>query len=357
MKKIFKILLIILLALLLGLLALFLYIVLTEYKPESVEDVEVRLTGGAQGVEAGGTLDILSWNIGYGGLGADSDFFMDGGENVMSADKDTVEQYVVGIRGTMDELSPDVALLQEVDFDSSRSYGVDQSEILRMSSDACALNYSCKFVPIPIPPIGRVESGLMTTCDGFQIASAQRIALPCPFSWPISAANLKRCLLVSYIPVLDADTLAPTGKQLVTVDLHLEAYDDGEGRLAQATQLMDFIAGEYAKGNYVVAGGDFNQLFPGSLERYPNSKTELWAPRALDESGLPEGFTLAYDLSVPSCRLLNQPYDPFDTEDTQYFVLDGFILSPNVRLNSVQCVDAGFQNSDHNPVMVNITLS
>ena len=71
---------------------------------------------------------------------------------------------------------------------------------------------------------------------------------------------------------------------------------------------------------------------------------------------LPEGWSYAYDLSVPSCRLLNQPYDPADAEDTQHYVIDGFILSPNVTLESVETLDEGFTASDHNPVLLRVTL-
>ena len=106
----------------------------------------------------------------------------------------------------------------------------------------------------------------------------------------------------------------------------------------------------------MIAGGDFNQVFPGSLDVYPNTHPENWEPGVLDEKLLPEGWTLAYDLSAPTCRLLNQPYDPADTEGTQYYVIDGLILSPNVKLGSAETVDAGFENSDHNPVKIAVTL-
>jgi len=45
----------------------------------------------------------------------------------------------------------------------------------------------------------------------------------------------------------------------VLVNLHLEAYDSGEGKIAQTKLLVEFLEQEYAKGNYVIAGGDFNQ--------------------------------------------------------------------------------------------------
>ena len=140
------------------------------------------------------------------------------------------------------------------------------------------------------------------------------------------------------------------------VNLHLEAYDDGEGKIAQTKQLREFIQSEYEKGNYVIAGGDFNQVFPGSLDVYPNTHPENWEPGILAEDTAPDGWTLAYDMSVPSCRLLNQPYDVSDTENTQHYVIDGLILSPNVQLKTVETVDAGFENSDHNPVLVTVVL-
>ena len=161
---------------------------------------------------------------------------------------------------------------------------------------------------------------------------------------------MKRCLLVNYLPI------EGTNKQLVMVDLHLEAYDSGEGKIAQTKQLMGFLQKEYEKGNYVIAGGDFNQVFPGSLELYPNTHPDLWLPGVLEEASLPEGFQFAYDLTTPSCRLLNQPYDPSDTVNTQYYVIDGFILSPNVQLDEVKVLDEGFANSDHNPVQLQVTL-
>ena len=156
---------------------------------------------------------------------------------------------------------------------------------------------------------------------------------------------------MSYLPLEGSD------KQLVLVNLHLEAYDDGEGKIAQTNQLKDFIQSEYEKGNYVIAGGDFNQIFPGGLEAYPNEHPDLWTPGVLTGDMLPEGWSFAYDLATPSCRLLNQPYDPSDTVNTQYYVIDGYIVSPNVSVQTVETLDLGFENSDHNPVRLIVTLA
>ncbi len=348
MKKVLKILLILLLIVVVAFVGLLGMLTVTEYRPADTETLEVRTLGDPDIVPPG-QLTILSWNIGYAGLGREQDFFMDGGSTARPGSPDIVNAYMEGIRAAVAAEEPDFVLFQEVDSNSSRTYGIDETVALQEWCSAYAMNYSCPFVPLPFPPMGKVHSGLFTTTD-YMITEADRIALPCPFSWPLRTANLKRCLLVSRLPVAGSD------KQLVLVNLHLEAYDDGEGKLAQTKQLMDFLADEYAKGNYVIAGGDFNQTFPGGLDYYPVVRGDFWAPGTLEGSLLPEGFGYAYDLTTPSCRLLNQPYNPADAENTQYYVIDGFIVSPNIVVHRVKTLDLGFENSDHNPVSLTFTF-
>ena len=347
MKKLLKILLTVLLVIVLAFGGLIGFLTVTEFKPQPVEPASPLSSSASGAIPAGQSLDVLSWNIGYAGLGAESDFFMDGGTHSKSADKATVNRYLGGIADTA--AGYELMILQEVDTDSSRTYGIDQAAALARGDSYHALNYSCPFVPIPFPPIGKVHSGLLTVSE-YDIGVAERVALPCPFSWPLSTANLKRCLLVSRLPIEGSE------QELVLVNLHLEAYDDGEGKIAQTRQLMGLLEEEYRKGNYVIAGGDFNQTFPGSLDSYPMLSPELWTPGVLEEESLPEGFRYVYDLSAPTCRLLNQPYDPSDLEHTQHYVIDGFIVSPNVTVNSVETLSLGFENSDHNPVHLNVTL-
>lgn len=357
--------------LLIAVIAFVLYLTVTEYKPEAVEEVDVRdwnynagpsfelLHAIGDPIAVGDSITLASLNTGYAGLDERADFFMDGGDGVKPS-KEQSKENLMNLIGTIRGLTADVYFLQEVDTDSSRSYSVDQAHMYHTLSgsqtspkdglfSAHTLNYSCSFVPYPWPPIGKVHSGVQTL-SSFTISKAERIALPCPFKWPVSAANLKRCLLVSYVPLDNSD------KQLVLVNLHLEAYDDGEGKAAQTKMLMEFLTSEYEKGNYVIAGGDFNQTFPGALDAFPIKDADLWTPGVLEDAILPEGWQFAYDLTTPSCRLLNEPYDP-DSENTQFYVIDGFILSPNVELNAVETLNAQFEYTDHNPVRLEVTLS
>lgn len=185
-----------------------------------------------------------------------------------------------------------------------------------------ALNYSCDYVPYPVTePIGRVHSGV-ATYSRYDITAATRYRLPCPFSWPVRIANLKRCLLVTRIPIDDSE------QELVLVNLHLEAYDDGEGKEAQTAMLLQILQEEYVKGNYVIAGGDFNQSFPDGHGPLSHCSGADWTPGTLGD--LPAGWRYAWDSAAPTCRLLNQPYSA-GSSGTQFYVIDGFILSPNGR--------------------------
>ena len=349
MKKILKALGILLLALILLVGGFIGYLSVTEYHPQSVEDA-VGTVGGTP-FRDGQSLTILSWNIGYAGLDKDADFFMDGGTSVYPVSQDHVTENLRAIDTYIHEAGTDLVILQEVDRDSTRTGHVDEYDMLSHDfAGAYAPNYRCAYVPYPLPPIGKVESGLaIYSVTGSPAVQPQRVALPCPFSWPVSMANLKRCLLVSTIPLEGSD------KNLVVVNLHLEAYDDGEGKVAQTAALMSLLQEEYGKGNYVIAGGDWNQTVPGGLDNFPMQSADLWTPGTLGDSALPEGWCYAVDTGTATCRSLDRALDAEDPT-MQYYVIDGFLLSPNVTLTSVETQDLGFANSDHNPVRLEVVL-
>ena len=104
---------------------------------------------------------------------------------------------------------------------------------------------------------------------------------------------------------------------------------------------------------YVIAGGDFNQSFPDGTDRYPIASGADWTPGTLGD--LPAGWRYAWDSAAPTCRLLNQPYSA-GSSGTQFYVIDGFILSPNVEPVSVRTQDAEFAVTDHNPVVLEARL-
>lgn len=324
------------------------FLTITEYRPKPVEPAE---NGPVQTLleYEGEPIRLLTFNTGYCGLGAEADFVLDGGTSAGTKDKTTIEKNTKGIETILQESNANIILLQEVDKNSQRTHHENQwhryAEALGSYETYFAPNYVCHFVPYPVTaPIGSIYSGVATYSQ-FAVSDATRQSLPVPFSWPLRTANLKRCLLVSRIPIMDSNS------ELVIVNLHLEAYDDGEGKIAQTKQLIGLLQEEYAKGNYVIAGGDFNQVFPNAKSEV--KETSNWVPGELDP--LPDGWNYVFDDSTPTCRLLNQPYDP-NSPLTQHYILDGFIVSPNVTVTSVETLDEAFVCSDHNPVVMEIAL-
>lgn len=333
------------------------YLTLTEYKPQERESIEISPVY-RDPISAGDTLRVLTWNCGYGALGDNADFFMDGGKGVITADKERVIRNLDGIIEQATALEPDVILFQEVDRDSTRSHHID--EVIMLSNaysteddqdyaNGFAYNFNVRFVPYPFPPIGKVQSGILTLTDT-SAESAERIQLPCPFKWPVRLCNLKRCLLVERVPLQNSD------KSLVLVNLHLEAYDNGEGKIAQTKMLKEILDEEAAAGNYVIAGGDFNQTFSNTdISAYP-VQDGMWAPGRIDTAEIGDGWQCLMDSSVPSCRSLDKPYQGADPENFQYYVIDGFIVSSNVQVRSCETKDMGFVCTDHNPVLLECVL-
>ena len=325
----------------------------TEFRPQDVEAVE--LSGASSGtLTAGDGITVVTWNVGYGALGDNADFFMDGGTMVQSADEARLEQNLSGILATIGEMDPDVLFLQEIDRDSTRSLHVDEVERFREALagyvSAFAENFRVAYLPYPVPPMGKVDAGI-ATFSSFPVLSAERIQLPVPFSWPVRMVNLKRCLLVTRLPVEGTD------RQLVLVNLHLEAYDDGEGKTAQTRMLAEFLESEAEAGNWVIAGGDFNQIFSSADgEAYPAQEGK-WAAGEVDETQFGEGWQFMMDGRVPSCRSLDQPYEGADRAGFQYYLIDGFIVSSNLTVEGLETLDLDFVCSDHNPVLLHVTLT
>ena len=80
LKKILKALLVLVIVLLVLVGGLLTFLTIVEYKPEDTEAVPVQTVGGqAQTLAAGDSIKFVAWNIGYGALGDNADFFMDGG--------------------------------------------------------------------------------------------------------------------------------------------------------------------------------------------------------------------------------------------------------------------------------------
>ena len=297
-------------------------------------------------------LTILSWNIGYGGLGKEMDFFYEGGKRVRP-EKDEFSRYMNGISQFLTaQDSVDFIFLQEVDMYSKRSYyndeAVEISNALKGHCYAIAENYNSSFVPLPVTePMGRVVSGIITF-SRFNPESAERIGFGTTFSWPKQLFFLQRCFIVFRFNLNN-------GKELILINTHNSTFDKGGTlRKQELARLRSYMVEEYLKGNYVVAGGDWNNNPVGFFREAISSgdATKTIEPVILS-SYLP-GWRFAFDPAHPSNRDVDGPYQKGKTKTT---IIDFFVLSPNVELVSANTYETGFEFSDHQPVSIKIRLT
>lgn len=360
-RRILKVILIILLVIAAVVILGIGYLSIVEYKPADIEIVSIsdRMPDStAQHVVQNTSHSILTWNIGYGALGDNADFFMDGGTKVITADKNRLNFNMNGIISEVKNINPEFLIVQEADINSTRSLHVNLVEMLRSDLgyrfSTFAYNFNSAYIPYPIPPLGHVESGLVTLSD-YDLTYSERVQLPCPFSWPMRIVNLKRCLMADTFKVYDSAG-NDTGKELVIVNLHLEAYDDGQGKIMQAQMVRQYLQDQYERGNYVIAGGDFNQTFSNcDTSAYPKLRDD-WQPGVINAEEFSESWSLLMDPTYPTCRSLIKPYTGESPDKHQFYMIDGFIVSDNIRILSIETIDEGFTYTDHNPVLLEFEL-
>ena len=140
----------------------------TEYKPAALEKAELSNTKEAaptKTISAGDSFTIMSWNIGYGALGDNADFLLDGGVHMLTSSGERA------IADFFKSISPDFAIFQEVDKDSDRSEHIDESVLLSDASAASGMgaaqtmfgtNYKTLMVPLGWPLYGSIDGGLMS---------------------------------------------------------------------------------------------------------------------------------------------------------------------------------------------------
>lgn len=310
----------------------------------------------------------LTYNIGFGAYNHEFSFFMDSGamnDGTEVSGSDSVakskEVVLTNINGTIDvskNESTDFYLFQEVDTKSTRSHNVNQYEMIENSfsigtfpkySSVYAVNFHSSFMLYPFnEPHGIANSGVLTLSK-YKIDENIRRKYPIDESFFTKFFDLDRCFLVSRLPV-------ENGKELVLINSHMSAYDEGGLiREKQLELINNVMKEEYDKGNYVIVGGDFNHDIAGMAGKF---KSEQQIPEwvyTLDNENLTEGFSIVVAENyneVPTCRSTDIPY----TKGINYSsVLDGFIVSDNIEATAKN-IDADFEYSDHNPALLRFKL-
>ncbi|NBI30132.1 endonuclease/exonuclease/phosphatase family protein [Chengkuizengella marina] len=351
MKKTIK--LFVILIVVVGLsLALFLaFMTITEEMPEDVIELEVE-NNNQKVLKQGEPFSTTIFNIGYGGLDKDQDFFMDGGKGSRSSSEKQTLNNLENTQSFLQNTDSDFILIQEIDVKASRSYNTNQvtmfKERLKGYGSTFAYNYNTPWVPVPIlNPMGYVNSGLLSFSK-YKIDESTRYQLPGREKWPVQLFELDRAIIETKIPV-------DNGKYLRMINVHLSAYDKGgKIRAQQITFLKEYMKEHYKNGDYVVLGGDWNHLLfeaqledPKFMEEWPEWLVQL------PENFTEDEFQWAIDTTVWTAR---DNIKPFVEGENFVTIIDGFLVSENIEIVDVKGHDLGFEHSDHNPVTTILKL-
>ena len=357
MKKVFKVIGIVLLVLVLIAGAYVAYVFADYHRIEDNQTLAVT-SGQTQQAQTGKSYALVCWNIGFGAYEDDYGFFMDGGTESWACSEERLWKNLDEIAVVIESLQPDLLLLQEVDFDATRTYHVDEMEFLRTyngidadTDSVFAVNYDSPFLFYPfVRPHGASRAGLLTR-SALTIESGLRRSLPIE-TGVTKLVDLDRCYSVARLPV-------ENGKTLCLYNLHLSAYtSDGKIADEQLAMLLNDMQAEYENGNYVVGGGDFNKDLLGNSGEIFGVSTEgyTWAQPIKTELFEGKNLTLIAPLDEddpqPSCRNADAPYH----EGQLLLTVDGFIVSDNVTVTASSVHAMDFACSDHQPVTMRFTL-
>lgn len=315
---------------------------------------------------------VMTYNTGFGAYSPDYSFFMDTGvmddgtevvgKYAKGRDKADVKKNVDGQAEIIKSADADFYFLQEVDEKADRSYGINMKSVFSAAFENRSATYAENFHTANLfypfnDPIGRTDAGILTL-SSYNIQSAVRRSFPLTDNFIDKLFDLDRCFAVHYLPLEGSD------KFLVLINLHMSAYDKGGAVRAQQLEMLNgVLKEERAKGNYVVAGGDFNHCliadyFESDEQALSHFESRQQVPEwvknsVLHNSELAEGFRIASDKDVATCRGADIPYE----KGVNYTnTIDGFIVSDNVEVVAVNTLNTEYAFSDHNPVVLKFAL-
>jgi endonuclease/exonuclease/phosphatase family metal-dependent hydrolase len=154
------------------------------------------------------------------------------------------------------KVNPDIMAFQEIDFDASRSYNVNQEEEiskLGFNYRAQTINWDERYLPFPYWPIsmhyGKVVSG-QSIISKYPLKEQQRIVLQRVADAPFhrDAFYLERLAQVVKVVL--------NGKEVVLINIHLEAFDK-QTRVNQFEEVLA-IFNTYKNDYPTILLGDFN---------------------------------------------------------------------------------------------------
>jgi endonuclease/exonuclease/phosphatase family metal-dependent hydrolase len=232
------------------------------------------------------------------------------------------------------KVNPDIIAFQEIDYDASRSYNVNQEEKiadLGYNYRAKSINWDVRYLPFPSWPIsmhfGKVISG-QSIISKYPLKEQQRIVLQRVADAPFhrDAFYLERLAQVVKVIL--------NGKEVILINIHLEAFDK-DTRVKQFEEVVA-IFNKY-KNNYpTILLGDFNS-------------------RARDENAIVKKMFTMENVGNAAFDVINIE-NTFDTKAPYERIDYIFYTTNSIEYVSGKVLNEFEQASDHLPVFMEFKL-
>ena len=378
-KKITLTIIYILCLLVLLLVGYLLHVLLSYNRLEDNIIINVENTSAFDEINIDGEYNITTYNIGFGAYSQNYSFFMDkgvtlddvkvSGKYAKARSKDEVLFNTNGAIKTIVSLNPDFCLFQEVDTYSTRSYFVDQYQMIKDNfntyNSTFGINFHSTFLAYPLNDmIGRINGGIATVSK-YKIYNSVRHSFTVAKDLS-KLFDLDRCFVSNEFKTSDGNTL-------VIVNVHMSAYDEG-GLIKeqQLKELNSYLKEVKEKGFYVIIGGDYNHDLltynPSFNYNYDNRpyteyishKHPEWLQHFFNTDythNIENGFRIATSDNAPTYR---DACVEWEIGNGYVSNVDGFIVSDNIEIVGVKTIitkngnkDADhFAFSDHDPVLL-----
>ena len=293
---------------------------------EETEYAKLTEVNNKPDIDNDSVFSIVTYNIGY----------LSGMTNNRAIEKPK-SLFDYNLQKVIDEtqrVNPDIIAFQEIDYDASRSYNVNQEEEiadLGYNYRAKTINWDERYLPFPYWPIsmhfGKVVSG-QSIISKYPLKDQQRIVLQRVADAPFhrDAFYLERLAQVVKV-VLD-------GKEVILINIHLEAFDK-DTRVKQFEEVVALF-NKY-KANYpTILLGDFNS-------------------RARDENAIVKKMFTMKNVGNAAFDVINIE-NTFDTKAPYERIDYIFYTKSSIEYISGKVLNEFGQASDHLPVFMEFRL-
>ncbi len=343
----------VLLAILAALLALVAVLVglalATEYRPAPEEPAEADCERDGAPLRAGQPFTVLSWNLQYAGS-RKHHFFYDGGRAVSVPEAD-VRATLDAIGAVLEEVGPDLALLQEVDRNSRRTHFIDElPPLVQAAGAACwaaAPYHRSPYVPAPShEPMGRVDLELALLSRA-PMRHAVRHQLPLlDEPWYRKVFNLKRAVLTAEVPVEGLD------QPLAVAVTHLSAFSHGDGTLSRQVDALDAWIAARPPGQPWILAGDMNMLPPGDDPKRLSAESDLYADA---DNPIERLFARYSEVFSDQLDPANRTYLPFGAAEPDRKI-DYIFHGGPIRVVEARVMREHADISDHLPLVARFAV-